>query len=113
MFISTIVLSEPDDATLCEGTLSTEFNCELNGSMASEDVQWHRILKDASNTERVSRQEGFTVVPIPGVGSFTTKLFIMDVKRSYTGYYWVSSPVGDVCNTSFIVSTGIYTVCCI
>ena len=48
MFISTIVISEPDDATVCEGTLSTEFNCELNGSMDSEDVQWYRILKDTS-----------------------------------------------------------------
>ena len=108
MFISTTVTNEPNDVTVCDGELSTSFTCVLNSNMTSGDVQWYRKLKDTSTTERIDRLGDFTVVSYPGMNSFTTKLFIFDAKRSYTGYYWVSSPVGDVCNTSFTVSTSKY-----
>ena len=107
MFISTTVISEPDDVTVCEGR-STTFICVLNGSMNSSDVQWYRKLKDTGTTERIGRWDDFIVVPLPGTNSFTTRLLISNPRRSYTGYYWVSSPLGDVCNTSFTVSTSKY-----
>ena len=105
VFISTIVISEPDDATVCEGEQKTLI-CTLSGSMTSDDVHWYRMLKDTGTAERLGRLNDFIVVPLPGANSFTTRLLISDASRSYTGYYWVSSPVGEVCNTSFTVSTG-------
>ena len=106
-FISTTVISEPDDVTVCKGGSPPPLICVLNGSMTSGDVQWYRLLKDTGTTERLGRLEGFTVVPLPGVDSFTTRLYISNAKKSYTGYYWVRSPLGDVCNVSLTVSTGI------
>ena len=103
-----VVISEPDDVTVCEGTSSTRFTCVLNGSISSDDVQWYRILKDTGTTERLGRLDDFTVVPISGQNSFTILLFIFNVRISYTGYYWVRLPADDVCNTSFTVSTGKY-----
>ena len=107
MFISATVIDEPDDVTVCEGASSTTLSCVFNSSISSDDVQWYRILKDTGTTERLGRVDDFTVVPITGVDRFTTSLYIFNARRSYTGNYWVSSPVGDVCDTSFIVSTGI------
>ena len=108
MLISTTVISEPDDVTVCKGTLSTTFTCVLNGSITSGNVQWYRLLKDTGTTERLGRLDDFDVIPIRGQNNFTTILYIFNVRRSYTGYYWVSSPLGDVCNTSLTVSTGTY-----
>ena len=111
MFISTTVISEPDDVSVCEGALSRTLTCVLNGSMDSSDVQWYRLLKYTGTTERIGRWDDFIVVPLPDTNSFTTSLSIFNAIRYYTGYYWVSSPVGEVCNTSFTVSTGISIYC--
>ena len=100
----TTVISEPDDVTMCEGR-TTSFTCVFNGSITSGDVQWYRLLKDSGTTERLGRLGDFTAVPIGGQNSFTTILYIFNTRKSYTGYYWVRSPLGDVCNTSFIVVT--------
>ena len=110
-FVSTAVISEPDDVTVCEGR-STTFTCVLNGSMTSDDVQWYRLLKDTGTTEKLGtlKDSDFTVVPLPSMNNFTTMLYIANARKSYTGYYWVSSSLGDVCNTSFTVSTGILYV---
>ena len=106
-FNSYTVISEPDDVALCEGG-STSFACVLNGNMTSGDVQWYRLLKDTGTTERVGRLEDFNVVPLPGMDNFTTQLYIFNARKSYTGYYWVRSPLGDVCNVSLTVSTSTY-----
>ena len=106
-FNSSTVISEPDDVTVCEEE-STSLTCVLNGNMTSEDVQWYRLLKDTGTTERLGRQEDFNVVPLPGTNNFTTILYIFNARKSYTGYYWVRSPLGDVCNVSLTVSTSKY-----
>ena len=103
----TTVISEPDDVIICEGR-STIFTCVLNGSISRRDVQWYRILKDTGTTERVGRLEDFTVVPIVSQNSFTTTLYIFNAIKSYTGYYWVKSPSGDVCNVSLTVATSMF-----
>ena len=105
MFISTTVISEPDDVTVCERTLSTTFTCVLDSSISSGDVQWYRILKDTSTTERLGRLNDFTVVLISNENSFTTSLYIFNARISYTGYYWVRLPSDDVCNASVTVTT--------
>ena len=105
MFISTTVISEPDDVTVCEGTLSTSFTCVLNGSITSGDVQWYRLLEDTGTAERIGRLDDFAVVPITGVDSFTTSLYIFNANRSYTGYYWVRLLSDDVSNASLTVLT--------
>ena len=104
MLISTTVISEPDDVTVCEGG-STSFSCVLDSSINSDDVQWYRLLKDAVTTERIGRLEGFTVVPIPSQNGFNTTLYITNAIKSYTGYYWVRLPSDDVCNVSLTVLT--------
>ena len=107
MFISTAVISEPDDVTVCEGR-STTFTCVLDSSISSDDVQWHRLLRDTGTTETIGTQlEGFTVHLLPGMGNFTTTLNITNARESYTGYYWVRLP-SDVCNVSLTVSAGTY-----
>ena len=108
MFIFTIVISEPDDVTVCEGGSSTTFSCVLDGSITSGDVQWHRILKDTGTTERLGRLDDFAIVPISGMNSFTTSLYIFNAIKSYTGYYWVRLPSDDVCNVSLTVTTSMY-----
>ena len=110
VFKSTTVISEPDDVTVCEGEESTTFTCILNSSIRSGDVQWYRSLKDTGTTEKIGRLDNnFIVVPLPGTNIFTISLSIFNARKSYTGYYWVSSPVGEVCNTTFTVSTGSYS----
>ena len=105
MLISAAVISEPDDDTVCEGG-STTFTCVLNGSMDSDDVQWYRLLKDASTTERVNSQgRNMIIVPIPSENNFTTILAINNATKSYTGYYWVRFSFNDVCNVSLTVVT--------
>ena len=38
----------------------------------------------------------------------TSSLYITNANRSYTGYYWVKLPFGDVCNVSLPVGTCTY-----
>ena len=102
MFISTTVISEPDDVIVCEGR-STSFTCVLNGSITSDDVQWYRILKDTGTAERIGRLDDFTVVPITSQNSFTITLYIFNAIKSYTGYYWIRLRSDDVCNASLTV----------
>ena len=104
------VISEPDDVTVCEGT-STSLSCVLNGSISSDNVQWYRLIKDTSTVQRVSDAgDDFVDIPMPNQNNFTTTLYIFTARRSFTGYYWVRSSLGDACNTSFTVSTGIFAL---
>ena len=104
------VITEPDDVTVCEGG-STTFTCVLDSSITSSDVQWRRsrrLLKDTGTTERLNTQpnDDFSVVCTATQNSFTTSLKISNAIKSYTGYYWVRLPLGDVCNVSLSVTVG-------
>ena len=103
-----IVISEPDDVTLCEGR-STTFTCVLNGSISSDDVQWYRLIMDTSTTVMVDPQDSniqFTTSTINNTS--TSSLTITNAVKSYTGYYWVRLPSDDVCNVSLTVGTSKY-----
>ena len=107
------VISEPDDVTVCEGTASTLLSCVLNNSITSDDVQWYRLVKGTNTVQRVSNAgDDFVDVPVANddQNEFTTTLYIFNARRSYTGYYWVRLPSGDVCNTSFTASTGMFAL---
>ena len=106
MLISTTVISEPDDATMCEGR-STTFTCVLNRNIRSDRVQWYRLLPNTSTTERVEQYEsGMVIVPVSDNNTFNTALYIFNATKSHTGYYWVRLPSGDdICNVSVTVLT--------
>ena len=105
---SATVISEPDNVTIiCEGK-STLFTCVLDSSISRDDVQWYRLLKDTGTTERIGRLNDFTVVPIANNNSFTTRLYIFNAIKSYTGYYWVRLSSDNVCSVSLTVTTSMY-----
>ena len=104
LFLLAIVISEPDDVTVCKGR-STTFTCVLDSNISSDYAQWYRILKDTGTTERIGRLDNFTVVPIAGQNNFTTSLTITNAIISYTGYYWVGTSPMNVCNASLTVGT--------
>ena len=102
----TIVISEPDDVTICEGG-STIFTCVLDSSISSDDVQWYRLIMDTSTTVMVDPQDSniqFTTSTTNNTS--TSSLTITNAVKSYTGYYWVRLPSDDdVCNVSLTVVT--------
>ena len=72
--------------------------------MTSNDVQWYRLLKDTGTTERLHTQRGDMIdTPIPNENNFTTILYLLNTRKSHTGYYWVRLSSGDVCNVSLTV----------
>ena len=106
------VISEPGDVTVCEGG-STILSCVLNGSITSDDVEWYRLVNGTNTAQRVSYVgDDFIEVPIPGQNSFTTRVYVFNARKSYTGYYWVRVLSDDVCNTSFTVVTGMFGLNC-
>ena len=108
MYISIIAVDEPDDVTICEGG-GIVFSCELNTTntnISSDAVHWYRFIKNTGTTEMINLN-GTNI-------NFTTKhsenalistLTITNAERSYTGYYWVKSPLEDICNVSVTVGT--------
>ena len=106
MLISTTVISEPDDVTICEGG-STTFTCVLDSSISSDDVQWYRLIMDTSTTVMVDPQDSniqFTTSTTNN--TLTSSLTITNTTKSYTGYYWLRLPSDDdVCNVSLTVRT--------
>ena len=101
----TIVISEPDDVTICEGR-STTFTCVLNSSISIDDVQWYRLVMDTSTTVMVDPQGNnihFTTSTINNI--LISSLTITNTVKSYTGYYWIRLPSDDVCNVSLTVVT--------
>ena len=104
-YVSTVVISEPDDVTICEGR-STTFTCVLDSSISSDDVQWYRLIMDTSTTVMVDSQDSniqFTTSTINN--TLNSSLTITNAVKSYTGYYWVRLPSDDVCNVSLTVGT--------
>ena len=107
------VISEPDDVTICEGEQETRLICVLNGSIDSDDVQWYRLIKGTNTAQKVSNAgDNFVDVPVADddQNKFTATLYIFNARRFYTGYYWVRLPSGNVCNTSYTVSTGMFAL---
>ena len=107
MFIFiTIVISEPDDVTVCEGE-GTVFSCVLNknSNISSNDIHWYRFLRSTGTIEMVD-PSGEDVSFLTHTGStLTSNLTITNAIKSYTGYYWVGTSSLTVCNVSLTVVT--------
>ena len=114
MFIFiTIVISEPDDVTVCEGE-GTVFSCVLNknSNINSNDVHWYRFRRSTGTTEMV-HPSGEDVFFLTNTGNtLTSNLTITNAMKSYTGYYWVILPFDNVCNVSLTVATSTYVCVC-
>ena len=112
LFTSTTVISELDNVTVCEEReQEIKLTCVLNGSISSDGVQWHRLVKGTNTAQRVSDLGNDFVnvlVPDDDQNELTATLYIFKVKISYTGYYWVKLPSDDVCNISLTVGTSTY-----
>ena len=108
VFLYTIVISQPDDFTVCEGEEAV-FTCGFNttnNNINSDDVQWYRLVKDTGITEMVDQQDNnnhFTTSTINN--TLTSQLTITNVNESHTGYYWVGMPWFNVCNVSLTLLT--------
>ena len=111
--ISTTVISEPDDVTICEGE-GAVFTCVLNSNISSDDVQWYRFIKDTSTTEMVDPNgENINIVNHTNGSTINSSLTITNTMKSYTGYFWVRTPSLNVCNASLTVVASTYVCICI
>ena len=96
--------------TTCEGREAV-FTCVLDSSIKSDDVQWYRFIKDTSTTEVVhlNRDNIYFITDTVTIGNATSSsLTITNVKKFYTGYFWVGAPSLNVCNASLTVLTRTY-----
>ena len=108
MYLSTTVISQSDDVTICEGE-GTVFTCVLNSNIRSDDVQWYRFIKDTSTTEMVNPNGRNIYLLTSTIGGTTnSSLTITNAIKSYTGYFWVGTPSLNVCNASLTVTTSMY-----
>ena len=111
VFLYTIVISQPDDVTVCKGKEAI-FTCVLdttNNNTNSSDVQWYRLVKDTGITEMVDQQDSnihFTTSTINN--TLTSQLTITSASKSHTGYYWIGTLSFNVCNVSLTVLTSMY-----
>ena len=105
--LSAVVISEPDDVTICEGR-STTFTCVLDGNISSDDVQWYRLLNGINTTETLNQSSNIHFTTSTTNNTLTCSLTITNATKSYTGYYWVGIPSDDVCNVSLTVTTSMY-----
>ena len=109
--LSTTVIREPNNATICEGKEAV-FTCALDttkNNIDSDDVQWYRLVKDTGITEMVDQQDSnihFTTSTINN--NLTSQLNISSTVKSHTGYYWVGTPSFNVCNASLTVLASMY-----
>ena len=101
-FIDLLVISEPDDVTVCEGR-STAFTCVLDSSISSNDVQWYRLIMDNSITEGVNQSSNIHFTTSTINNALTSSLTITNATKSYSGYFWVGTPSVNVCNVSLTV----------
>ena len=107
--ISTTVISQPDDVTICEGE-GAVFTCVWSRNIRSDDVQWYRFIKDTSTTEMVDPNEENINFLTHTNGSTNSSLTITNAIKSYTGYFWVGTPSLNVCNASLTVLTSTYVI---
>ena len=104
---STAVISQPDNATICEGRKAV-FTCVLNSNIRSDDVQWYRFIKDTSTTEMLDPNGGNINFLTRTIGGTNSSLTITNAIKSYTGYFWVGTSSLNVCNASLTVLTSTY-----
>ena len=103
--ISTTVISQPDDVTICEGE-GAVFTCVLNSNISSDDVQWYRFIKDTSTAVMVEEDKGnFDYLVHTNGNTTSSSLIITNAAKSYTGYFWIETPSLNVCNASLTVLT--------
>ena len=106
-----IVISEPEDVTICEGKEAV-FSCVLNrnSNISIEDIQWYRLIQDTSTTEMINPDGGNIAIYTHTGNTLTSSLTITNARKSYTGYYWIRLPSDDVCNVSLTVGTSTYAL---
>ena len=108
MFYPSIVISEPDDVTVCEGREAV-FTCVLNNNIRSDDVQWYRLIKDTSTTVMVDQDEdNINFITDTNGNTTSSSLTITNAIKSFTGYFWVGTPSLNVCNASLTVLTSTF-----
>ena len=98
------MFNQPDGLTTiatCQGW-RTEYTCELNSNINSNDVQWYRFVRDTSRTVMVT-SNGVDVNFANTDGN--TILTITNAQKSYNGYYWVQVGSEIYCNASFTITT--------
>ena len=106
-FIPTIVISEPDDVTVCEG-VGAEFTCVLDGNIRVEDIQWYRYIMDTGATEMIDSDLKNINISSRTIRNTNSTLTITNTRISHTGYYWVGTSSFNVCNVSLTVLTSMY-----
>ena len=112
MNISTTVISEPDDVTVCVGEGTVLLNCTLSSdnNIKIDDVQWYRTIYSTNTTEIVHvGSDGdynsiFITTSAKDNLTFTTLSFA-NVTKSIAGYYWIRLSSDNVCNTSLSVQS--------
>ena len=108
LLLSTTVISEPDDITICEEE-GAVFTCVLNSNISSDDIQWYRFIKDTSTTVMVDLNgENFNIMNHSNGSTTSSSLTITNANKSYTGYFWVGTSSLNVCNASLTVLTSTY-----
>ena len=107
LIISTTVINQPDDVTICEGKRAV-FTCVLNSNISSDDVQWYRFIKDTSTTEMVDPNGENINFLTHTNGNTSSSLTITNAIKSYTGYFWVGTSSLNVCNASLTIETSMY-----
>ena len=112
-FYSVLVISQPDDVTICEGG-GAVFTCVLNSNIRSDDVQWYRFIKDTSTTEMVDPNgENINFLTHTNGSITNSTLTITNAIKSYTGYFWVETSSLTFCNASLTVTTSMYIRMCL
>ena len=104
------MISTPDDVIICEGEAAV-FTCVLNrnSNISNNEVQWHRFINDTDTRVIMvdpddDQLQNITISTHTG-NTLTSSLTITNAVKSFTGYYWVKLPSGDVCNVSLTVGT--------
>ena len=110
-YVFTIVISGPDDVTVCEGGGAT-FTCVLDNSsnISSSDVQWYRVMIMDTYTLDIRGQKDSNISFITSTinDTLSSLLTITNARESYAGYYWVGTSKFSVCNASLTVLTRTY-----
>ena len=104
-FISTTVISQPDDVTICEGG-GAVFTCVLDITDDNDDVQWYRLINDTTTEMVDPNGENINFMTVTMENNATSSsLTITNAIKSYTGYFWVRTSSLIICNASLTVTT--------
>ena len=102
-----IVISQPDDATICKGE-DAVFTCVLdltNGHTRYTDLKWYKFT-NTSNIEVLDPYEERINFLICTTGNtISSSLNITNAINSCAGYFWIGTSSFSVCNVSLTVTT--------